>query len=107
MRKSLAVILSGAVAFPASKFDKFFRISASVILKKWKVVEQPAGVVGLVDAVDVAGGVLKCSMRLFATVGFLCWRCSNSGGHDTWCAPSQHSVLTRQALVDVSSLERC
>ena len=59
VRRSLAEILSGPVAFPASKLDSFFRTSTSVILEKQKVVEQDAEVVGLVDLVDLAGGALK------------------------------------------------
>ena len=68
VRRSLAEILSGPVAFPASKLDSFFRTLTSVTLEKQKVVEQDAGVIGLVDLEGLAGGVLKWSMRLLASV---------------------------------------
>ena len=68
IHKSLAEILSGPVAFPASNFYNFLRTSASVIPEKRKVVRQGAGDVRLVDAVDVAGRVLRLSMRLLATM---------------------------------------
>ena len=43
MRKSLAEILSGPVAFPTSKLDNFFRTSVSKTSDKWKIEEQEAG----------------------------------------------------------------
>ena len=43
MLKSLAEILSGPVAFPASKLDSFFRTSVSETSDKRKIEEQEAG----------------------------------------------------------------
>ena len=43
MRKSLAEILSGPVAFPTSKLDSFFSTSVSESSEKWKIEQQDAG----------------------------------------------------------------
>ena len=43
MHKSLAEILSGPVAFPASKLDSFFRTSVSETSDRQKIEEQEAG----------------------------------------------------------------
>ena len=72
MRKSLAEILSGPAAFPASKLDSFFRTTVSVTSEKQKITRQGARVIELVSCLGLAGGVLKWSIyELVGNSGFI------------------------------------
>ena len=73
IRRSLAEILSGPVAFPASKFENSFKDLSFRDLREVEIVEQEAWFLVLVDDVGVIGGVLRWSTYETVRLKYTLW----------------------------------